>query len=77
MQFDRLVGGTRVVNAGSVGMAYEDEPGAYWALLGPDVAFRRTEFDPSPLAASGYPDEWPRASRDEATREFERLGLGG
>src|ERR1022692_2144364 len=37
MQFDRGIAGVRVVNAGSVGMAYEDEPGAYWALLGPAV----------------------------------------
>src|SRR5512145_2207180 len=40
MPFDRLVDGTRVVNPGSVGMAY-GPPGAYWALLGPDVTLRR------------------------------------
>jgi diadenosine tetraphosphatase ApaH/serine/threonine PP2A family protein phosphatase len=34
VQFDGVVGGTRIVNAGSIGMPYEDEPGAYWALLG-------------------------------------------
>ena len=34
MQFDRKVGATRVVNAGSVGMPF-GEPGAYWLLLGP------------------------------------------
>jgi putative phosphoesterase len=33
MQFDRTVAGVRVVNAGSVGMPYEDEPGAYWLLI--------------------------------------------
>lgn len=44
MQFDRMVGGTRVVNAGSVGMPF-GEPGAYWLLLGPDVQFRRTSYD--------------------------------
>src|SRR5438093_1246762 len=42
MQFDRVVDGIRVVNAGSVGMPYEDEPGAYWALLGPEIELRRT-----------------------------------
>ena len=42
VQFDRLVDGVRVVNAGSVGMAFEDEPGAYWAIIGPDVELRRT-----------------------------------
>ena len=26
-------------------MPYEGQPGAYWALLGPDVEFRRTEYD--------------------------------
>jgi predicted phosphodiesterase len=45
-QFDRLVGDRRLVNAGSVGMAYEGEPGvAAWALLGPTVELRRTPFD--------------------------------
>src|SRR5207244_4904851 len=45
IQDDRRVGGVRWVNAGSVGMAYEDEPRAYWALLGPEVELRRTEYD--------------------------------
>jgi putative phosphoesterase len=46
MQYDRrLSTGLRVVNAGSVGMPYEGRRGAYWALLGPDVEFRRTEYD--------------------------------
>src|SRR5438094_6197783 len=44
MQFDRMIGGTRVVNAGSVGMPF-GEPGAYWLLLGPDVRLRRTLYD--------------------------------
>jgi predicted phosphodiesterase len=44
MQFDRTIGGTRVVNAGSVGMPF-GEPGAYWALLGPNVELRRTSYD--------------------------------
>lgn len=44
MQFDRRSGGARVVNAGSVGMPY-GEPGAYWAMLGPDILLRRTEYD--------------------------------
>jgi predicted phosphodiesterase len=45
MQFDRPLAGRRVVNAGSVGMPYEASPGAYWALLGPGVELRRTEYD--------------------------------
>jgi putative phosphoesterase len=72
MQFDRTIGDVRVVNAGSVGMAYEDAPGAYWALLGPDVEHRRTAFEPD---HGDWPDEWPAASRDEATRQFETLAV--
>jgi putative phosphoesterase len=37
VQFERTVSGIRVINAGSVGLPNEDEPGAYWALLGPRV----------------------------------------
>jgi predicted phosphodiesterase len=44
MQFDRMIGGTRVVNAGSVGMNF-GATGAHWLLLGPDVQFRRTNYD--------------------------------
>jgi predicted phosphodiesterase len=43
-QFDRTIGGTRVVNAGSVGMPF-GEPGAYWLLLGPEVELRYTRYD--------------------------------
>jgi predicted phosphodiesterase len=46
VQFDRrLAGGPRVVNAGSVGMPFERPPGAYWALLGPDVELTCTSYD--------------------------------
>ena len=45
IQFDREVAGIRSVNPGSVGLAYQGRPGAYWALLGPDVDLRRTEYD--------------------------------
>lgn len=44
MQFDRMIGRTRVVNAGSVGQPY-GEPGADWLLLGPDVQLRHTPYD--------------------------------
>jgi len=72
-QFDREIAGLRVVNAGSVGMAYEDAPGAYWALLGRDLEHRRTEFEPR---ESDFPDEWPSSSRDEAIMYFETLAVG-
>jgi predicted phosphodiesterase len=46
VQFDRrLRGGPRIVNAGSVGMAYEGRQGAFWALLGPDVELRHSGYD--------------------------------
>ena len=46
LQFDREIGGIRSINAGSVGMPYADGPTtAHWALLGPDVELRRTEYD--------------------------------
>ena len=59
MQVDRRVGDKRFVNAGSVGMPYEPEPGAYWALIGDDVELRRTEYDleraAAAIRASGHP----------------------
>ena len=45
MQFERSVGTTRVLNAGSVGMPYGGEPGACWLLLGPEPEHRRTRYD--------------------------------
>jgi predicted phosphodiesterase len=58
MQFDRQVGRTRVVNAGSVGESY-GAPGAYWLLLGPDVQLRQTPYDlalaAERLGATAYP----------------------
>lgn len=76
VQFDRRIGETRLVNSGSVGMPYEDEPGAYWTLLGPDVEFRRTPYEPGDIQASGWPEEWPTATPEEATQFFEGLSLG-
>ncbi|HVM36090.1 MAG TPA: metallophosphoesterase family protein [Actinomycetota bacterium] len=59
-QYDRAVGTRRVINAGSVGLPYEDRPGAYWAVIGDDVTLRRTEYDYAQAAArigrSGCPD---------------------
>jgi hypothetical protein len=58
MQFDRMVGRIRVVNAGSVGMPF-GEPGTYSLLLGPDVQLRHTRYDLAKAAerirASSYP----------------------
>lgn len=53
MQYDRrLSTGLRLVNPGSIGMPYEGAPGAYWAVLGPDVDMRRTEYDTTATAAA-------------------------
>lgn len=61
-QYERTVAGVRVVNAGSVGMPYEEEPGAYWLL---DLVHRRTPYDGAEL----------KASREEAVSEFTGRGL--
>jgi putative phosphoesterase len=45
LQYHRSVLGRTMLNPGSVGMAYQEEPGAYWALLGPGIEFRRTAYD--------------------------------
>jgi putative phosphoesterase len=46
VRYDRHVAGVRLLNPGSVGLPYEGEAGvAFWALLGPDVELRRTEYD--------------------------------
>jgi putative phosphoesterase len=59
-QFDRSFAGYRVINPGSVGMPYEGKPGAYWALMGPGVELRRTEYDVESAVekalAAGFPD---------------------
>jgi putative phosphoesterase len=66
MQFDRTIGRTRVVNAGSVGMPFE-EPGAYWLLLGPNVHLRRTPYDLAKAAERIRQTEYPQA-QDFAAR---------
>jgi predicted phosphodiesterase len=59
VQFDRVVDGYRVVNAGSVGLAYEGRRGAYWAVVdGGDVQLRRTDYD-AEAAARAVPREYP------------------
>ena len=83
-QFDRAVGVHRIVNAGSVGVPYEGRAGAYWALLGPEVELRRTDYDLERALAAmrlgGFPDleEMLRESLvapldpDEVSEFFER-----
>ncbi|MGE6259090.1 metallophosphoesterase family protein [Heyndrickxia sporothermodurans] len=46
IQFERQLGTIRILNSGSVGMPFADEPGAYWLLLCPNgFEFRRTAYD--------------------------------
>ena len=60
-QFERTIAGRRVLNSGSVGMPYEDEPGAYWTL---DLEHRRTAYEGA--VAQG---------REEAVAHFTDRGL--
>jgi putative phosphoesterase len=81
MQVDRQVGPWRVVNAGSVGLSYDEGPEPRWALLGPDVSHRRTEFDQGRAAEAIRAAGWPRVeqflgdapSREEVLDFFEQL----
>ena len=66
MQFDRTVGTTRIVNAGSVGMPF-GAPGAYWLLLGPGVELRRTTYDLENAATRIRATSYPQAESFAAT----------
>ncbi len=88
VQFDRVVSGRRIVNAGSVGMPYEGSPGARFGLLGPDIELRCTGYDTEAAAARIRATEFPRAdafasdllqpaTAEEATREFEARAAAG
>ncbi len=61
MQFDRMVGGVRVVNAGSTGMPFGN-PGACWLLLGPGVELKRTSYDLEAAAAQIRSTTYPQAN---------------
>jgi hypothetical protein len=58
-QFDRMIGSVRVVNAGSVGMPFQQPRGAYWLLLGPGVQLRRTDYDFEGAAARIRRTQYP------------------
>lgn len=61
-QFDRTVDGLRVINAGSVGMAYESDVAAYWTILDDgEPIFRRTRFDVKRAVAEMRKSDWPHA----------------
>jgi putative phosphoesterase len=81
IQVDRHVGRWRVVNAGSVGLPYDGEPGPRWTLLGPDVSFRRSELDRERATETIRGSGWPRVDqflgdtppRDEVLDFFEQM----
>ena len=52
----------RLVNAGSVGLPYQGEPGAFWALLDTDVVHRRTTYDVESAIASIFTTGFPSAA---------------
>jgi predicted phosphodiesterase len=76
----------RYVNPGSVGMPYEDDVAAFWALISEDVDFRRTRFDVEDAIAQTLRSGWPLAqtfvdenlaqapSRSEAIAQFRPAG---
>ena len=62
-QFDRTIDDLRVVNAGSVGMAYESDVAAYWTILDDGAPiFRRTRFDVERAVAEMRKSDWPHAA---------------
>ena len=63
MQFERTIAGKRVINSGSVGRPFDEEPGAYWWV---DLVHRRTPYD-------GAPE--PERSRAETLAAFTERGL--
>jgi putative phosphoesterase len=83
-QFDRRVRAVRVVNAGSVGMPYEGEVAAFWAVVEDgEPSFRKTPIDVARAERELRASDWPPAaafleenvlaavSRDEAIATLE------
>ena len=68
MQFDRMVGSTRVVNAGSVGMPF-GPPGADWLLISEDVQLRHTSYNLTSAADRVRATQYPQA------QEFARRSI--
>ena len=80
VQFDRIVAGHRLINAGSVGMAYQGVAGhAFWSVFGPDAEHRSSHFDAAEFAAilrsCAYPHpEWFEVETAEtAAEEYEQM----
>jgi putative phosphoesterase len=68
MQQDRRIGGVRFVNAGSVGLPYEGELAAFWALADAGaIQLRKSPLEVDRVADAFRRSDWPRA--DEFLRE--------
>ena len=68
MQQDRQIGPVRFVNAGSVGLPYEGELAAFWALVEDgEIELRKTPLEVDRVADAFRRSDWPRA--DEFLRE--------
>jgi putative phosphoesterase len=68
MQQDRRIGPIRFVNAGSVGLPYEGELAAFWALLDDgEPELRKTPLELEDVAEAFRRSAWPRA--EEFLRE--------
>jgi len=66
IQFDRMIGGHRVLNAGSVGMPFGPR-GADWLLLGPSIELRHTDYDLAAAASVVRDTAYPEAESFAAT----------
>ena len=68
MQQDRQIGTVRFVNAGSVGLPYEGELAAFWALVDDgEIELRKTSLEVDRVADAFRRSDWPRA--EELLRE--------
>jgi putative phosphoesterase len=88
LQYDRQVAGIRLASPGSVGLPSGSSPAAYWALLGPDIELRRTDYDLAAAVAQMRATDDPRVedivelmlrppSRDEVIEDAERRVFAG
>ena len=88
VSYDRVVDGIRTIGPGSVGLPYESEPGARWALIGPDVELLRTDYDVEAAVALMRATDDPRVelivelmrdppSRDDVIADAERRVFAG
>ena len=88
LQYQRTVDGIRFVGPGSVGLPYGEGGTAHWALLGPEVDLRRTEYDVDAAIALMRATDDPRVeavielmlnapSRDEVIEDAERRIFAG